>query len=333
MEHLQIAVESRDIQVEIGGVVAPAFDDDGAGERNRLCLSLSEIYCGICQIPPATGSTAAAVKFAECEVWLLNPDNISRAGAEVGEQIILKAGIEQVEACGCHHANRIDAFDHDCVGARGLDLARRGYRSPRSIFFVDQDAVHIDYRYIRGGEVGGHAPEGGCGSRPEVIAIVATSAVRDGNHIRGGRIDGRVQNAAIAQRRGGENLLKGWRQAQIVRVAHRKTQCRKVLRSGDGGAGDRSGRNFLNHSSQRAARDFQNVCAASGGAEAQVRSGQRCARNGAESSGCKRGIVKGDAQHIHAFAQVVSRASQGGGEVGARLSMGRESESKGKDSG
>jgi hypothetical protein len=33
--------------------------------------------------------------------------------------------------------------------------------------------------------------------------------------------------------------------------------------------------------------------------------------------------VKGDAQHIHAFAQVVSRASQGSGEVGTCLRLAR----------
>jgi hypothetical protein len=43
--------------------------------------------------------------------------------------------------------------------------------------------------------------------------------------------------------------------------------------------------------------------------------------------------VKGDAQHIHAFAQVMSRASQGGGEVGACLRLARAHKGSGKHGG
>ena len=40
--------------------------------------------------------------------------------------------------------------------------------------------------------------------------------------------------------------------------------------------------------------------------------------------------MKGDAQYIHAFAQVVSRASQGSGEVGTSLRLARAHKGGGK---
>jgi hypothetical protein len=125
MDQLQIAVERGDIQVDIDSVVPPAFDNYGTGERYSLCLCLREIDGWICQVSPAATDTATAVELAEYEVWLLDPDNVGRAGAEGGEQIIFKADIEEVKAYGRHHADWINAFDDDGVRARGFDFTRR----------------------------------------------------------------------------------------------------------------------------------------------------------------------------------------------------------------
>ena len=141
-----------------------------------------------------------------------------------------------------------------------------------------------------------------------------------------------MKNAAVVQRRGGENLLKGWSQAEFVGVAHRKAQGRKVLRGGDRGAGDRGGGNFLDDPSERATGDFQDVSAASGGVEAQIRSSERCAGNRAESSGRKRRAVQGKACKVDAFAQGLRRVPHRSGVDGS-LSLAGAGEGEGKEGG